>query len=126
MDCFGFYDYCFTNFNDFRMKNLLFFLLFLPTLAFTQKQWVNTGVNQEGFNVYRLETVKPTEASLTKNKTFVGYGIITSDLGVEYKYKIYSWTIKSGQKCGYVSIRDKATKTQEIGSLYLKTCKCPN
>ena len=126
MDCFGFYDYCFTNFNDFWiiMKNLLFILLF-PTLAFSQKQqWIHAGKSEDGSDIYRYEKVKPTEESILKGKTFVGYGLITINF-VERKYKIYSWTTKNGTKCGYVSIRDKATKTQEKGTLYLKNCKCP-
>lgn len=127
MDCFGFYDSCFINFNNIwlGMKKLILALLFLPTLTFSQKEWVHVGKSGDGSDIYKYEKIKPTEESLLKGKTFVGYGIITIDF-VERKYKIYSWATKTGTKCGYVSIRDKATKTQEKGTLYLKTCKCPN
>lgn len=108
------------------MKKSIFVLFtFLSLSSFAQKQWVHVGKSDDGSDVYKFEKVKPKEEDLLKGKTFVGYGLITINF-VERKYKIYTWNTKAGHKCGYVSIRDKATKTQEVGTLYLKTCKCPN
>ena len=72
---------------------------------------------QEGLPVYKVEK------DLLKDSKLIGFKVI-GDNGVTTR--LYSKTSKAGKTtCFFLAFREKATKTEPVGTLYRKTCNCP-
>ena len=102
------------------MKNLFLALFCVFSFsAFSQKVEI-TGQK------YGLPTFKVVK-DFYKDSEFVG--ILQSNTVPSGEYKVYQKTkpnSKGVRTCFYLATRDKATKTQEVGQPYRKTCLCPN